>query len=231
MQELNSENRKKEELNKEITAVLNKFASIASHDLKNPLSSIKNIAYYFNHSVKLVGEVPNKMLRMLNSEVERMNKMIEELLDSTRVKQLAPVKSNLDILVKEVIENNKQDNVIFDTDIEELKSNVDPGRFKQVISSIIKNSKEAMPEGGTINIKIFRSENNAVIEITDTGKGMDAATLEKAFDPMFSTKSAKALGMSLTVSKQIINMHGGSISAESSLGKGTKFTIKLPIAA
>lgn len=231
MHDFTSEKCSKEEANKEIIAALNKFASVASHDLKNPLASMKNIAYYFTHSVKIEGEVPNKMLRMLAGEVERMNNMIVELLDSTRVKQLNPVVSSLDILINEAVESGRQENIAFEIDAEHLQSRVDPDRFKQVISGIIKNSKEAMPEGGKIGIKAFRAANNAVIEISDTGRGMDPATLEKVFDPMFSTKQAKALGMSLTVSKQIINMHGGSISAASVPGRGSKFTVTLPVSA
>ncbi|MCL2143961.1 MAG: HAMP domain-containing histidine kinase [Endomicrobia bacterium] len=220
----------KEEIINEKIKILNKFASVASHDLKNPLSSMKNIAYYFSNSVKIEGEVPNKMLKMLSSEVNRMNNMIVELLDSTRVKQLNKGNNDLKALINEVIEKYKEDKYSFDTSIQELYIYADPERIKQVLSSIIQNAKEAMPDGGTMSVKAYKSANEAFVEISDTGIGMDNDTLAQCFDPMFSTKQAKALGMSLTVSKQIVAMHGGAIKAESSSGKGSKFIINLPLA-
>ena len=86
-----------------------------------------------------------------------------------------------------------------------------------------------MPDGGTITIKSYKSANEAFIEISDTGVGMDEEALYHCFDPMFSTKQARALGMSLTVSKQIVTMHGGNIKAESTKGKGSKFIVNLPL--
>ena len=221
----------KDELNAEKMKNLSKFASVVSHDLKNPLASLKNISYYFANSVKLDGEVPNKMLKMFVSEVDRMNKMIVEFLDLTRVKQLNPVISDLDVLINEIIEKEKGGKINFSLNLANYKANVDPERFKQVISSLIENSKDAMtPEGGTISVNMSEAEGRSVvIEITDTGKGMDDETLDKCFDPMFTTKTAKAMGMSLTVSKQIINMSDGSIKAENCPEKGVKVTIIMPL--
>jgi signal transduction histidine kinase len=220
----------KEELMNDKIKLLNKFASVASHDLKNPLSSMKNIAYYFTNSVKIEGEVPNKMLRMLSSEVDRMNNMIVELLDSTRVKQLNKSSCDLTAVINESVEKNKNDKYAFELNLQPLQVYADPDRIRQVFSSIIQNAEEAMPDGGSITVKSYKSANEAYIEISDTGTGMDADTLAHCFDPMFSTKQARALGMSLTVSKQIITMHGGTVKAESAVGKGSKFIINIPLA-
>lgn len=220
---------KKEEIIADQIRLLNKFASAASHDLKNPLSSMKNIAYYFTHSVKLEGEVPNKMLKMLSGEVDRMNNMIVELLDSTRVKQLNKANADLSAIIESAAESQKDDRYCIDTTLQQLQVYADFERMRQVFSSIIRNAKEAMPEGGTITVKSYKSANEAFIEISDTGAGMDEDVLARCFDPMFSTKQAKALGMSLTVSKQIVTMHGGIIKAESIKGKGSKFVVNLPL--
>jgi signal transduction histidine kinase len=220
----------KEKLNEEKIAVLSKFASVVSHDLKNPLSSIKNIAYYFTNAVKVEGETPNKMLKMLSSEADRMNLMIVDLLDMTRVKRLAPSLHSLDVLIDEAARCNQKENVSFSVEQSGLNVCVDPLRFKQVIQSVIKNSMDAMENGGSISIKTYPYADRAVIEISDNGEGMDEETLNKCFDPMFSTRQAKAMGMSLTVAKQIITMSGGDISAQSSLGNGTKITIRLSLA-
>lgn len=219
----------KEEIMNDKIKILNKFASVASHDLKNPLSSMKNIAYYFSNSVKLEGEVPNKMLKMLSSEVDRMNNMIVDLLDSTRVKQLNKGNNDLKNIIDEAVEKQQDERHNFDINLQPLQVYADPERMAQVFLSIIQNAKEAMPDGGTITVKAYKSANEAFVEISDTGTGMDADTLERCFDPMFSTKQARALGMSLTVSKQIVTMHGGAIKVESALDKGSKFTVNLPL--
>jgi signal transduction histidine kinase len=219
----------KEEILNDKIKVLNKFASVASHDLKNPLSSMKNIAYYLRNSVKIEGEVPNKMLRMLSSEVDRMNNMIVELLDSTRVKQLNKGNSDLKSIINDAIEKQKDGKYNFETSLQQLQIYADPERMKQVFSSIIRNAEESMPDGGSITVKAYKSANEAYVEISDTGTGMDKETLSHCFDPMFSTKQARALGMSLTVSKQIVTMHGGTVKAESVPGKGSKFTVNLPL--
>jgi signal transduction histidine kinase len=218
-----------EAVTNEALKLINKFASVASHDLKNPLSSIKNIAYYFSNSVKIEGEIPNKMLRMLSGEADRMNEMIVGLLDSTRVKQLNKEKSDLDLIINEAAQERKNDKYAYDINIQKLHVYADFKRMKQVFSSIIKNAEESMPEGGTVQIKSYESSHDAHIEISDTGTGMDEQTLAHCFDPMFTTKKARALGMSLTVAKQIVVMHGGTIKAESVLGKGSKFTVSLPL--
>ncbi len=222
-----------EELSRDKMDVLNKFAAVASHDLKNPLSSMKNIAYYFSNSFKVEGEVPNKMLSMLSSEVERMNNMIVDLLDTTRVKQLSMVKTNLGDFLNKEIETAKTDGIAFEILApQQVDAYVDPQRFSQVISSMLKNAKEAISDqpDGKISVKLSRDRENIIIEISDNGRGMNAETLKKCFDPMFTTKTAKALGMSLAVSKQIILMSDGKISAESKEGNGSKFKITLPAA-
>jgi signal transduction histidine kinase len=218
----------KEELNRQKLSAISKFASAASHDLKNPLSSIKNIAYYFKNSVKLDGETPNKMLRMLSSEADRLNSMIVDLLDMTRVKQLVFSDKDLSVLIGEVLQSVTEEKFVFDLDLQNVKACVDPERFKQVMRSVIKNAKEAMENGGRISVKAYRNANLALVEISDEGKGMDEPTLEQCFDPLFTTKQSRALGMSLAVSKQIIEMSGGSIEAQSRAGSGTKIIITLP---
>ena len=104
----------------------------------------------------------------------------------------------------------------------------------------IHNDKDCYITGEDMWLKFYLFDNNfqasglskvGYVEISDTGTGMDADTLAQCFDPMFSTKQARALGMSLTVSKQIVTMHGGAIKAESSLGRGSKFIINLPLSA
>jgi signal transduction histidine kinase len=99
-------------------------------------------------------------------------------------------------------------------------------QLQQVILNIIINAKDAMPEKGTLSIKTFLQYDRAVLSISDTGLGISPGNLSKVFEPFFTTKSVgKGTGLGLSISYGIIKAHGGTISAESELGKGTVFTI------
>jgi signal transduction histidine kinase len=102
----------------------------------------------------------------------------------------------------------------------------------QVLVNLIVNAIHAMPSGGTVTLRDFDEERQGtpgiVIEIADTGTGMDAETLARIFDPFFTTKSREGTGLGLSISQKLILRQGGAISAESEQGRGTRFLIWLP---
>ena len=169
----------KRQLNEEKIRILSKFASVASHDLKNVVGSLSNVAYYLSRALKVENETQKKMLSMLSTEVVALNKRITEILDMTRVKQLVKGKYDLQDII--------------------------------------------------ISLNMSLDNNNIITKIVDCGQGMNEETLEDCFDPMFSTKLAKSIGMGLTVARQIIEMHNGSISISSKIQKGTTVVVSLPI--
>lgn len=219
----------KKELNTEKSKAIGRFASVASHDLKNVLGSLLNMSYYFTKVLKIEGEMPNKMLGLLSSEIKRLNNMVTELLDMTRVKQLTKETCDLFDIVTKSVEHSKVDGINFEVNLIHVKIHADILRMTQVFSSIIQNAKDAMQNKGTISVETVVNEKFVDIIITDTGVGMDEVTLENCFDPMFSTKMTKAVGMGLTVSLQIVEMHGGKILIESTKGNGCKVIVTLPI--
>ncbi len=104
----------------------------------------------------------------------------------------------------------------------------DPNQLSQVFINIILNASDAMPKGGELIIEVKREENFVIGKFTDTGMGISPENLSKIFDPFFTTKE-KGTGLGLAVSYSIIKNLGGDIVVESTVGKGTTFTIKLPI--
>lgn len=219
----------KKELNAEKNKAIARFASVASHDLKNVLGGLSNIAYYFSKALKVEGETQNAMLKLLSSEVANLNTRITDLLDMTRVKQLSKVPCDLQDIINQAIADTKVDGISFELQLLPAKIYADPLRMKQVFVSIIKNSKDAMQNKGTISLKMNIENNIINTEIIDYGIGMDSETLENCLDPMFSTKLAKAVGMGLTIANQIVEMHSGSLSITSEKDKGTKVLISLNI--
>ena len=101
--------------------------------------------------------------------------------------------------------------------------------MKQVFFNIIKNAKDAMNNKGTVSLNMSLDNNSIITTIVDCGQGMNEETLEDCFDPMFSTKLAKSIGMGLTVARQIVEMHNGSISISSKIQKGTTVVVALQI--
>jgi signal transduction histidine kinase len=217
------------ELNNEKNKVIARFASVASHDLKNVLGGLSNIAYYLSKALKVENETQKKMLTLLSTEVNNLNTKIVDLLDMTRVKQLTKKSCNLKDIINKAIEENKIDTIIFETKLEDVKILADSQRMTQVFSNIIKNAKDAMKNNGSINIVMNINNDIVSVSLKDTGIGMNQETLENCFDPMFSTKTAKAVGMGLTVAKQVVEMHNGTISVDSIENQGTTIDITLPV--
>ena len=199
------------QLNIEKNKAIAKFASVASHDLKNVLGGLSNIAYYLSKALKTENETQKKMISLLTGEVNNLNTKIVNLLDMTRVKQLSKINCNLQDIIKKAIEETGTDTIHFETKLADVKIFADFKRMTQVFENIISNAKDAMQNKGTINIFVTLTDDMACVTLSDTGTGMNSEVLENCFDPMFSTKMAKAVGMGLTVAKQIIEMHNGTI--------------------
>jgi signal transduction histidine kinase len=101
--------------------------------------------------------------------------------------------------------------------------------LREVFTNLINNSIDAMPQGGSIKMKTFKEDSHISIKVEDTGVGIPKTMRDRVFDPFFTTKGVQSSGLGLSVSYGIINRHRGTISADSIEGKGTTFTIKLPI--
>jgi signal transduction histidine kinase len=105
---------------------------------------------------------------------------------------------------------------------------VDPDQLQQVFINLINNSLDAMPAGGRLSVSTRLKNEWVIIELADTGEGIAMEQLDLIFDPLFTTKPGRGTGLGLTVVKQIISGHGGTIEVESRPERGTVFCIKLP---
>ena len=105
---------------------------------------------------------------------------------------------------------------------------VDTEKMKRAFVNFIKNAIDAMPEGGTLEVRSRRKRGNVEFTFTDTGTGMSEEVKAKLFSPLFTTK-AQGMGFGLAICKRVVEAHGGAITVKSALSKGTKFTVTLPI--
>ena len=216
-------------INDEKIIVINKFSSIVSHELKNPLASLKNIAFYLTRAGKFEDERSKKMLDMISPEIDRTNQIVNELLDLSRVKKIDKSPSKINEIIETAIsEASLAESMHITCNLTPVEAIVDPDRFKQIVTNLLTNARDAMPKGGEITITLAAHEDIAELIFQDTGTGMDKDTLDHIFDPLFTTKT-KVLGFGLTLVKQIVAMHNGTIEAKSEIGRGTTFRIYLPL--
>jgi PAS domain S-box-containing protein len=212
-------------------AAIGELAGMVGHDLRNPLTSIKNAAYYLNRKRGTLMDVKEKsMFEIIDKSVEHANKIINNLLDyskeiSLEIEECTP-KSLIDyvLLMTQIPKNIR----IHDQTQDQPTMWVDSNKMERVFINLIKNAIDAMPQGGKLEIGSHQKGENVDFTFADTGTGMTEQTKAKIFMPLFTTK-AQGMGFGLAICKRIVEAHGGKISAESILGKGTTFTITLPI--
>ena len=222
-------------LQSEKLAAMGRLTSQVAHELNNPIYGIMNTLEL------LKTEIPpeNKRRRILQlylSEIQRLSEMLRNMLSFSKPEEekRRPVKIDeliegiLLVMEKQMKESNIQVEASFDSDIPEVMASTN--QMRQVMLNILKNAKEAMPKGGTLSVRTAREGNKILITTQDTGIGIPEEIRDKIFEAFFTTKQkVKGVGLGLSVCYGIIKDHGGEIKVESEEGKGTTFTISLPI--
>lgn len=218
-------------LKSERLAAIGELAGMVGHDLRNPLTGIASATYYLKR--KLASKMDSKtleMLELIDRDIEASNKIITDLLEYSREMKIELTETDPRSLLKATLSSLKvpQNIKIVNSVKSRLRIKVDEERMRRVFINIIKNAFDAMPKGGTITMKSMRTDDDVAISISDTGFGMSKETMKKLWTPLFTTK-AKGMGFGLAICKRIAEAHRGKITVESTAGKGTTFTITIPI--
>ena len=213
-------------------AVLGQLAGGVGHELRNPLGAIRNTAYFLNMVLEKPEPDVKETLEILERQVGTCERIISSLLDFARPKPPAWRKVDINQAVQEALSDTPvPENVEVVSQPGEALPTIlaDPDQLAQVFKNLILNSIQAMPEGGQLVVKSeVESPKWMAVSITDTGVGISEDYLERLFEPLFTTK-AKGIGLGLAVTKTLVEGHGGTIEVESKLGKGSTFTVRLPI--
>ena len=219
--------------NERLAAVGNTVSQIV-HEIKNPLMIIGGFAQQLLKVQTLDAKGVQK-LAIIVEEVARLEAMMAEMRDYSRPPGLKRETGSILTLLQEVFnlysELLKEKNIeLILTPSEPLPTyNLDYQQMKQVLVNLVKNASEAMAEGGTITVSVQRRPPHLEIVVADTGEGMPPDVVENIFTPYFTTKS-KGSGLGLAISRNIIRAHNGDLGVESQPGKGSVFTIRLPLA-
>ncbi len=224
-------------LQAERMAAIGETAAMVGHDLRNPLQAIVNMLYLARRGLDSASSSSEdrrrlgELLRNIGDQVAYMDKIVSDLQDYSRPLKLEIAKIDLRQLIDEVISQlaiPESIKVSIAVDKETRVISVDPAVIRRVLTNLITNATQAMPEGGQLTIAGKLRNRTAIISVEDTGVGISKENLNKIFKPLFTTKS-KGQGFGLAVSKRLIEAHGGRITLESEEGRGTRFTIEIPL--
>ncbi len=224
-------------------AAVGRLAAGVVHEINNPLATIAACAEALQQRVEegsynASAEVEDlrEYLGLIKSEAFRCKSITTGLLDFSRVRMgerhLIDVSDILRSSANLVAHQKRGENIKFKFEIKDNLTPVfaDSGQIQQAVIALATNAIDAMPDGGTLTFRVFPQNSRLVIEIEDTGFGIPPENVSKIFEPFFTTKEiGKGTGLGLAVCYGIITEHGGRLSVRSSVGKGTTFSIFLPV--
>ena len=212
------------------------LASGVSHELRNPLSAIKNAVFLLKRklSKEAIPDIDEKIIQFLDimdSEIDRCSKIISDLLGFTRVSKPTRFSADINTIVNdslsrvEIAENIKLSKNL-KPDLPLIM--IDTNQIGQVLINLIENAYQAMTDGGNLKISTKVSDGFMEVEVGDSGCGIPEKEIKKIFDPLFTTKP-RGTGIGLAVCHGIIQKHNGVIDVKSQEGVGTTMFIRLPL--
>jgi len=217
---------------KERLSTLGQLTATVAHELRNPLSAIRNTIFAVEETAKAQGLSLERPLARMDRSIRRCEHIIADLLDFTRLRQLKLTSVALDEWLNGVIEEQVVPNGMMlecRLNARGLNLPLDVDRFRQVLINLIENAAQAIDGSESAERRITVSTSATPfpeIKVEDTGPGIGPDALPKVFEPLFSTKSF-GTGLGLPTVKQIVEQHGGSISIKSEVGRGTVVSITL----
>jgi len=230
-------------------ASLGTLASGMAHELTQPLNVIQVASDFFLKKIKRGEEISKDELKTLAEEidgnVDRASKVIKHMRDFARQSDLTRVRVNVNEPIKDVFKVIGQQLRVHQIEVElDLDPDLpyivaDHNRLEQVFINLVTNAMYAMDDKGLrwkdekwkrlLKIKSFSSDNQVVVTVSDTGKGIPTEIMDKIFEPFFTTREVgQGTGLGMSISYRIISDYGGTIDVESEVDKGTTFTLRFP---
>lgn len=215
------------------------LAGALAHEIKNPLSTmslnLELLAEDLEGQPSPHDRRALSKIRVIQRECQHLQEILDDFLRFARVNELTLRREDLNERVQEVIDFYGPQADQHHVDIlPYLAADLPPVAldrhlFQRVLLNLVLNAQQAMPEGGQLTFRTYEDGEHVRLDLIDTGCGMDAETLKAAFRVFFSTKR-DGNGLGLPTARKIIQAHRGQLAVESELGKGTRFTISLPVA-
>jgi PAS domain S-box-containing protein len=223
-------------LRNERLSTLGQLTATVAHELRNPLSAIRNTVFSIAEAIAAHGLRLDRPLGRLERSIGRCDRIIADLLDYARTRELKRASMPLERWLVEVLDEQSVPPGIalrHEFGAPGLHATIDPDRLRRVVINLVENAAQARAElppehKREIVLATRAGADHVEIEVRDTGPGIPPDVLPRVFDPLFSTKSF-GTGLGLPTVKQIVEQHGGTIAIDSSPGGGTRVTVTLPL--
>jgi PAS domain S-box-containing protein len=222
----------------ESLASLSTVTAGVAHEIKNPLASISIHLQLMKKALKGKSSVPSegiaKYLEVVDEEVERLNRIVVDFLFAVRPIDIEPEDTDLNAFISGLIEFMRYEleeaRVRIDLSLAEgiPPVSIDKRFMKQALLNLVKNAIAAMPSGGTLSVTTSVTAESVRIDLADTGEGISEDRLQKIFEPYYTTRE-NGSGLGLTLVFKIVKEHRGEIQVQSSPGRGSVFSIILPL--
>ena len=214
-------------------ATIGQTASLLTHEMRNPLASIKLALSGLRGSTTLEDR-ERRRVDLVLGEVDRLDGLLSETLDYVRPVNLSAKPVDMDRLLSKVLKQQEplmEERGIrleYESCTDSTAIRVDKAQIHQVLLNLIKNAIEASPQGGEIGISLRCEGDGLVVEITNGGEPLSEEVLQRAFEPFFTTKP-KGTGLGLGLVKRVVEEHGGTVTLISNVGTGTRLTLNFPL--
>lgn len=218
-----------QERNQRLIAMGEMAAKIV-HEIRNPLCSIELFSSMLEKEIREPSL--KELAKGISVGISNLNNILTNMLFFARPHRPSMKRANLRLIIEESIRMLSAlidtRNVTLEKALLDVEIPCDPELLKQVVMNLVVNALQAMPEGGSLKIRGGPADSGAIVEITDTGRGIKRDLLEKIFDPFFTTKE-RGTGLGLTIASKIMQSHGGFIKVKSEEGRGSTFSLHFPL--
>jgi two-component system NtrC family sensor kinase len=213
-------------------ATVGKMAAHVTHEIRNPLSSIALNLELLEEELPASADEANNLLRAIKAEVERLSGLSEQYLSVARQRPQEKRPEKLSEIVEEACEFVRREleqagvELAFENDTDDVLG-VDEAQIRQALLNLLRNAREAMPNGGRVNVRLRKGSDGGLdLIVDDEGVGMPSATRARLFEPFFTTKQ-HGTGLGLAITRQIAEAHGGHVRVESREPRGTRIVLHL----
>jgi len=238
-------NAEEERRHRDRLALLGEMTAVLAHQVRNPLAGVVHGIQYLTEELSLEGESA-QYARLILEDSRRISRLLDDILLISRPQQLELIHCDLPAILEGLLHHWRARAAARGVEVRTFYAENlclplgDPVRLEQVFANLISNALDAMPEGGTLWLRVRpaqlasslpgQSPRPAVrVEVEDTGVGIPPHALQRVFEPFFTT-TQKGTGLGLAIARRVVQDHQGKIQVQSEEGKGTLFTVTLPLA-
>ena len=215
-------------------AAIGELAANIAHEINNPLTSVLGFASYLAERIP-PGEAMREELDLIQDEAGRARDIVRDLLHFSRQREFVPQVTDLNQVLEQTVAMVRRQGAFDAITLSEEYAEglapveIDVPRIKQVFLNLINNAVYVMRDGGSLTLRSSAAGDMVQVEVIDTGTGIAPEHLDRIFEPFFTTKpDVSGTGLGLSVSLGIVQSHAGTIEAQSELGRGSRFIVKLP---